>query len=250
MAAKFEAALRSWNQSPAPLPTENWRMLFVNGAKSWGAATLAGILFIAVLAFFGPRYWRMWRGNARLRQIIRSGGSPSDASVLYERMLEVLARRGFHKPSWFTPSEFARHLPVSETGVGEFTEVYNSIRFGGDRSATSRLAQLLQEFERTSHHRPVDHLHRRVKSRRRLPVVAASTTRRARASSSRVGPKHWFTIGTCFGWIHAASLQIQDVLARCVSARTASGESKTVVIPSTGAGKPATRDTSTNCDRK
>jgi hypothetical protein len=157
MAAKFEAALRSWNY-PDAAPNRNWRMLLVNGAKSWGAATLAGILLVAALAFFGPRYWRMWRSHARLRQIIRSGGSPSDASVLYERMLEVLARRGFHKPSWFTPSEFARHLPVSETGVAEFTEVYNSVRFGGDRSGTSRLAQLLQEFERTSQHRPVDHL--------------------------------------------------------------------------------------------
>jgi protein-glutamine gamma-glutamyltransferase len=157
MAAKFEAALRGLS-NPGAAPNRNWRMLLVNGAKSWGAATLAGILFIAALAFFGPRYWRKWRGNARLRQIIRSGGSPSDASVLYERMLEVLARRGFQKPSWFTPSEFARHLPVSEAGVAEFTEVYNSIRFGGDRSATSRLAQLLQEFERTSQHRPVDHL--------------------------------------------------------------------------------------------
>ncbi len=74
-------------------------------------------------------------------------------------MLEILARRGFQKPPWFTPIEFARHLPAGENSrVVEFTEVYNSIRFGGDRSATSRLAELLQQFERTGQHRAVDHL--------------------------------------------------------------------------------------------
>jgi hypothetical protein len=116
-------------------------------------------LFTALLVPFGPRYWRVWRNKARLRQIIRTGGSPSDAGVLYERMLEVLARRGFRKPPWFTPAEFARHLPPNEnTPVVEFTNVYNAIRFGGDRSATSRLAQLLQDLERAGQHRPVDHL--------------------------------------------------------------------------------------------
>ena len=77
------------------------------------------------------------------------GGSVSDASVLYERMLSILARRGFEKPGWFTPVEFATHLPVEENRkVVAFTEVYNSIRFGGQVSATAQLAGLLQEFEK------------------------------------------------------------------------------------------------------
>jgi hypothetical protein len=148
MAARFEAVLRGWNR-PGPASREHWTLLVVNGAKTWGAEVLAVLLFLASLTFFGRPYWRRWRGNIRLRQIIRSGGSPSDASVLYERMLKTLARRGFHKPAWFTPKEFARHLPSEENrNVAEFTEIYNSIRFGGDRTATSRLAGLLQEFER------------------------------------------------------------------------------------------------------
>jgi hypothetical protein len=158
MAARFEAALRNWSR-PDATPDRNWTLLFRNARMSRGAALLAALLFFAVLVRFVPRYWRVWRKKARLRQIIRTGGSPADASVLYERMLEVLARRGFRKPPWFTPVEFARHLPVQEhIPVVEFTDVYNSIRFGGDRLATSRLAKLLQDLERTGHHRAVDHL--------------------------------------------------------------------------------------------
>jgi transglutaminase-like putative cysteine protease len=158
MAARFEAALRSWSR-PNPTPNRNWSALLVNAVKSGGAVLIAALVFIALLARFGPRFWRVWRKRVALRQIIRTGGSPSDARILYERMLEILARRGFRKPPWFTPVEFARHLPASENNrVVEFTDVYNSIRFGGNRAATSRLAELLQEFERTGQHRPVDHL--------------------------------------------------------------------------------------------
>jgi hypothetical protein len=147
MAARFEAALRSWNR-PGASPSQSWIGL-VDGAPSWAVAVLTLLLFTTVLVIFGPRHWRAWRRNVRLRRIIRSGGSPSDAGVLYERMLEILARRGFQKPPWFTPTEFARHLPAEEhLPVAAFTEVYNSIRFGGDASASSRLAGMLQEFER------------------------------------------------------------------------------------------------------
>ena len=157
MAARFEAALRNWNRTGSP-SNGNWTARVLSGLTTVGIAALAAVLLIAVLALFGPRYLREWRRKVRLRQIIRSGGSPSDASVLYQRMLEMLARRGFQKPPWFTPTEFARHLPVEENRVIEFTEVYNSIRFGGDASATSRLAELLQEFERPRQNRAVDHL--------------------------------------------------------------------------------------------
>jgi hypothetical protein len=103
--------------------------------------------------------WQDWKRRSRLRKIIRSGGTPSDASLLYQRMLEILARRGFQKPAWFTPAEFARHYSGEERGqVAAFTELYNSIRFGRDRTATSRLAELLQDLERPRQHRTVDHL--------------------------------------------------------------------------------------------
>ena len=140
IAARFEAALRGWNHPGTP-------------GGGWSAAAMLlsvmvpGLLIAAVV--FGPRALTALRRKARLRRIMRSGGSMSDASLLYQRMLDVLARRGFQKPPWFTPAEFARHLPVEENiRVTAITEVYNSIRFGGDAAATPQLAQLLQDFER------------------------------------------------------------------------------------------------------
>ena len=110
---------------------------------------MLGTLLVAGLGiFFGPRYWHEWRKTTHVRRIQRAGGTVRDASVLYEGMLDRLARRGFQKPAWFTPNEFALHLPVEEKSkVAEFTEVYNAIRFGGDAAATAHLAAMLREFE-------------------------------------------------------------------------------------------------------
>ncbi len=147
IATRFEAALRRWS-SPGSQSGGAWTTLAAAGARRWGPWLLAALLGMGSFFLFGPRLWREWRGRAHLRKIAREGGSASDASVLYERMLAILARRGFEKPAWFTPAEFARHLPAGEKReVEQFTALYNSIRFGGDAPATSRLAALLQQLE-------------------------------------------------------------------------------------------------------
>ncbi len=140
IAARFEAALHGWNH---PGTTGGrWNVT----AMLWSIAML-GLIVAGVM--FGPRLVKAAERKIRLRRIMRSGGSMSDASLLYQRMLDVLARRGFQKPPWFTPAEFARHLPMEENRrVNAITEVYNSIRFGGDAAATPQLARLLQDFER------------------------------------------------------------------------------------------------------
>lgn len=143
VAARFDALLRNWKRphGAGALP---------RGAKWWILSLTSAILVIAAAFMFGPAAWRAWQRQARMRRIMRGAGSPSDASVLYQRMLEVLARRGYHKPPWFTPAEFARHLPLEENiAVGSFTDVYNSIRFGGDVRAVARLTGMLQDFERS-----------------------------------------------------------------------------------------------------
>jgi hypothetical protein len=62
-------------------------------------------------------------------------------------MLDLLEGRGFEKPVWFTPREFARHLPAAENEqVTRFTALYNSVRFGGAAAGTEQLAALLQEM--------------------------------------------------------------------------------------------------------
>jgi len=147
IAAKFDAALRNWNRTSTNSGV-SWTVRAGMFARKWGMWIVAGFVVLGLLVFFAPPLWRKWRRRAQLLQIMRSGGSPSDASVLYKRLLDILHRRGFEKPEWFTPSEFAGHLPPEENRrVVEFTEVYNSIRFGGNASAMARLAGLLQEFE-------------------------------------------------------------------------------------------------------
>ncbi len=145
IAARVEAALRGWN-GPQRSDGSGW-----NGKATWWSAAAVGLLVAGIV--FGPRLLRGLRRRVRLQRIIRAGGAlsdaSSDASLLYQRMLDGLARRGFQKPPWFTPAEFARHLPVEEKrGVVAITEVYNSIRFGGDGALTPQLARLLQDFER------------------------------------------------------------------------------------------------------
>ena len=64
-------------------------------------------------------------------------------------MLHILKRRGYQKPAWFTPAEFAATLPRTELGlaVGEFTAAYNALRFGGHTGAAPRLTVLLDRLE-------------------------------------------------------------------------------------------------------
>jgi hypothetical protein len=64
-------------------------------------------------------------------------------------MLHLLQRRGYQKPPWFTPAEFAASLPPTGLGpaVAEFTATYNAWRFGGRTDLAPRLSGLLDELE-------------------------------------------------------------------------------------------------------
>ncbi|HLK49825.1 MAG TPA: DUF4129 domain-containing protein, partial [Bryobacteraceae bacterium] len=73
-----------------------------------------------------------------------------DATLLYQRMLHLLQRRGYQKPPWFTPAEFAASLPSDGLGpaVAEFTAAYNAWRFGGRTELAPRLSGLLDALQR------------------------------------------------------------------------------------------------------
>jgi protein-glutamine gamma-glutamyltransferase len=119
-------------------------------AASRTVAVLASLAGIAILlVFYGPllaRWWRSRRGVIRAR---RGEGQASDATLLYQRMLALLEKRGFQKPPWLTPSEFARVLPSSETAVlvDDLTTAYNEFRFGGKRDAAPRMLRMLDRLE-------------------------------------------------------------------------------------------------------
>jgi protein-glutamine gamma-glutamyltransferase len=120
---------------------------WVNREAVWAIV----ILSAALLCWFaGPWALLFVRTRLRVARVRRGKASAQDATLLYRRMLRVARRRGYQKPPWFTPSEFASSLPPDAFGgaVGEFTAAYNALRFG-QRSEGPRLTALLEDMERT-----------------------------------------------------------------------------------------------------
>ena len=106
---------------------------------------------LLILSFiFGRHVMVWWSGRMRVRRLVRGEGQASDATLLYQRMLRMLARRGFQKPPWLTPGEFARVLPATEVGglVHDLTAFYNEFRFGGKREVAPRMMELLDRLEK------------------------------------------------------------------------------------------------------
>jgi protein-glutamine gamma-glutamyltransferase len=117
--------------------------LYAPIAAAGAALALAGLLC-------GPMLLRWWRSRARAQRLARGQGEASDATVLYERMLATLARRGIQKPPWLTPAEFARVLPKSEMSllVDRLTVFYNELRFGGRGEVAPRMMHLLDRLDK------------------------------------------------------------------------------------------------------
>jgi len=129
--------------------------------KRWRDAALAwlrafGLLLLGLgawlgLAFaFGPRLAAWVRAGWRVRRVRQGDVLASDATLLYRRMLQTLRRRGFEKPAWQTPLEFAAALPASPMAsrVVRFTDAYQDLRFGGRHESAPVMVRLLEELER------------------------------------------------------------------------------------------------------
>jgi len=118
--------------------------------RRFGPAALAALLTIGLIWARGPKLWRALRMRRRVERVRRGEASGADATLLYERMLQVLRRQGYQKPVWFTPLEFARSLPATPLAqtVEQFTAAYNDVRYGGRAGAAPRMSRLLDELER------------------------------------------------------------------------------------------------------
>jgi hypothetical protein len=112
---------------------------------------VAGIAAISILTVvFGPGMLAWWRQRVRLQKVARGKGVKSDATLLYQRLLTLLERRGIRKPAWLTPQEFAGVIRTPELAalVGDATAAYNEFRFGGRRDAAFRMLDIIQRIER------------------------------------------------------------------------------------------------------
>ena len=130
------AGPRWWNES-------------LDFAKRYGfwLSSLGALALLALL--FGKDGWRWWNTRRRVLKVQRGQAEASDATLLYQRMLKVLKRRGVEKPVWLTPCEFARVLEEPEVAVlvEDLTSAYNELRFGGRAEAAGRMVVLLERLE-------------------------------------------------------------------------------------------------------
>jgi protein-glutamine gamma-glutamyltransferase len=155
LASRFEQSARAWNS----VSSETWLTAVTGSVKAsavtaWEFAPFVGVALIAIALarLLTPIGIRAYRRIRHARKIREGGAGASDAAILYMQMLEVLRKRGYEKPAWLTPNEFARVIPESPTAalVSEFTALYQDLRYGGRASAGERMLGLLQEIETVS----------------------------------------------------------------------------------------------------
>ena len=121
----------------------------LGAARAYVLEILMVFAACSFLVLYGPTLLRKIRADLRVRKAQRGDAQSTDATLLYERMLRALERRGLQKPPWLTPAEFARVLPSSELAmlVEDLTGAYNEFRFGGRRDAAPRMVRLLLRIE-------------------------------------------------------------------------------------------------------
>ena len=91
---------------------------------------------------------RMWRALGRFRLASRPEKSPAlAATIWYERMTRLLARKGWSKSAAHTPTEFLSRIQdqAMREPVARFTAHYESARFGGSSEDAQRLPELYEE---------------------------------------------------------------------------------------------------------
>jgi transglutaminase-like putative cysteine protease len=147
LGASIELGLRDmtwlWHPGSAPVPRINRELLM-----TWLPPVVLLIAAVVLMVAFG----RSWFGSLRLawqvKRIRPDRAKPSDAAILYQHMLRLMKKRGFEKPGWFTPREFASTVRqgARDGGIAEFTDCYNALRYGGDASAAERMKRILQEL--------------------------------------------------------------------------------------------------------
>ncbi|HUB31574.1 MAG TPA: transglutaminaseTgpA domain-containing protein [Bryobacteraceae bacterium] len=127
----------------------NWDARVTKWLRRFGLPILLVLAGVVVLRILSARLLRLLRFRRRVERARRGEASMADATLLYQRMLSVLEKRGYEKPAWFTPAEFAASLersPFAGT-VAEFTAAYNALRFGGHTEVAPRLSTLLDYLD-------------------------------------------------------------------------------------------------------
>jgi hypothetical protein len=98
------------------------------------------------LIFLGRRIWRLgWR---RTFSSATTEGRRYSNVAFYERLVTLMAERGFRRDMHVTPLEFATQLALAEVDV--ITRAYNRVRYGNHQLTSSELREInkiLANFE-------------------------------------------------------------------------------------------------------
>jgi transglutaminase-like putative cysteine protease len=153
LATRMEESGRLFGSSwPARTATRlhAWRDAVERWGRRFGFFALAAAVLAVLLHYAGPGWWRRLRAEWRIRHLDRAPALASDATLLYQRMLRLLGRRGIQKPAWVTPAEFAVMLKKPELSelVVRITGAYHDLRFGDRPAAAPRMIALLDQLDR------------------------------------------------------------------------------------------------------
>jgi transglutaminase-like putative cysteine protease len=115
-----------------------------NSPRRWSFIGAGIVLALALLANLG-RLLRVLREHWLRTHPERS--PEQAASIWYQRMARILARRGMEKTEAETPHEFLRKIEDNRLRppVAQFTSVYESARFGNSAEDARQLPRLFEE---------------------------------------------------------------------------------------------------------
>ena len=140
---RVEGSNRTWNLNLL----ERWKSITFDW-KLWLKWIVAATSFLAAIMLVSPMLRAWWTRRGQRLRIARGDVKHSDGVILYCRMLAILERRGVPQPIWFTPAEFARSVPAGEDAdlVGQFTNSYHELRYGGRPEAAIQMVKLLDRL--------------------------------------------------------------------------------------------------------
>jgi len=141
--------LRRWllvRQSRAMETVRSMRDALADAPLHWSV----GAILAAVLILLGANTGRFWNAWQRRRLAIHPERSPGKAAAIwYQKMIHVLARRGWRKSPIQTPREFLLCIedPEMRLRVEKFTQHYANARFGDSMEDARQLPGLYEEIE-------------------------------------------------------------------------------------------------------
>ncbi len=158
LAANFQKTSREWTDQSwkyleqrrrAVVEWLKWQQIRVKALGPWriGIAIAALLVLLALLRGRALREYLAleWGIHFGAREAV----TPRLASLLYQQMLRVLARRGWKKAPGQTPLEFVAAIQRAEVAgpVGELTTLYQAARFGAAATDAAAMTGLLAEIK-------------------------------------------------------------------------------------------------------